>query len=112
MKFVLAMALRETRAYWKRLLFYFICVMIGVAAIITLRSAIRNFYQVMAGDARTILTADIAIDSNRPWSRGTLAAIDVFAKSPPVVARTETIEAPTMLRPSDPKHEGAIMVDL
>ena len=66
MKFVLTMAWRETRAYWKRLLFYFICVVIGVAAIITLRSAIRNFYQVMAGDARTILTADIAIDSNRP----------------------------------------------
>ncbi len=112
MKFVLTMALRETRAYWKRLLFYFICVVIGVAAIITLRSAIRNFYQVMAGDARTILTADIAIDSNRPWSPGTLAAIDVFAKSPPVVDRTETIEAPTMLRPADPKHQGAIMVDL
>src|SRR5262245_25707749 len=112
MKFVLAMALRETRAYWKRLLFYFICVVIGVAAIITLRSAIRNFYQVMAGDARTILTADIAIDSNRPWTKGQLAAIDVFAKLKPVVARTETIEAPTMLRPADPKHEGAIMVDL
>lgn len=112
MKFVLTMALRETRAYWKRLLFYFICVVIGVAAIITLRSAIRNFYQVMAGDARTILTADIAIDSSRPWTKGALAAIDVFAKSPPVVDRTETIEAPTMLRPADPKHEGAIMVDL
>ena len=112
MKFVLAMALRETRAYWKRLLFYFICVVIGVAAIITLRSAIRNFYQVMAGDARTILTADIAIDSNRPWTRGQLAAIDVFAKLSPVVDRAETIEAPTMLRPADPKHEGAIMVDL
>ena len=35
MKFVLSMALRETRASWKRLLFFFICIAIGVAAALT-----------------------------------------------------------------------------
>ena len=112
MKFVLLMAWRETRAYWKRLLFYFICVAIGVASIITLRSAIRNVYEVMAGDAREILGADIAIYSNRPWQKVVLDRIDRIAKPPSVLDRTETIEAPTMLRPADQKHEGAMMVDL
>ncbi len=34
MSFVLRMALRETRAAWKRLLFFFICLAIGVGAIV------------------------------------------------------------------------------
>ena len=112
MKFVLAMAWRETRTYWKRLVFYFLCVAIGVASIVTLRSAIRNFYEVMAGDARMILAADVAIDSNRPWPVGSLDVINQITKPPVVLNRTETIEAPTMLRPADPKRDGAIMVDL
>jgi putative ABC transport system permease protein len=32
--FVLRMALRETRAAWKRLLFFFLCLAIGVGAIV------------------------------------------------------------------------------
>ncbi len=40
--FVLRMALRETRAAWKRLLFFFICLAIGVGAIVALRSVIGS----------------------------------------------------------------------
>ena len=42
MTFVLRMALRETRASWRRLLFFFICIAVGVAAIVTLRSVIQS----------------------------------------------------------------------
>ena len=34
MTFVLRMALREMRASWRRLLFFFICLAIGVGAIL------------------------------------------------------------------------------
>ena len=40
MKFVLAMAVRETRASWRRLLFFFICIAVGVAATITTLAAL------------------------------------------------------------------------
>ncbi len=40
MTFVLLMALREIRASWRRLLFFFVCVAIGVGAIVALRSMI------------------------------------------------------------------------
>lgn len=112
MIFVLRMALRETRAGWKRLLFYFVCVAIGVGSIVLLRSAIRNFYDVMAADARTLMTADLQIDSSRPFSDEALRVIDRLAVPPTVTGKTQTIEANTMLRPADSAKEGALMVDL
>jgi len=42
MTFILRMAVRETRAAWRRLLFFFLCIAIGVGAIAALRSAIQN----------------------------------------------------------------------
>src|SRR6185369_11287984 len=62
-------------------------------------------------EARNLLTADVQIDSNRPWTPETLAAIDRISQ-PLAEARTETIESPTMLRPADASHEGAMMVEL
>ena len=37
MSFVVRMALREIRASWHRLLFFFICIAIGVMAIVVIR---------------------------------------------------------------------------
>ena len=42
MTFVVRMALREIRASWQRLLFFFICIAVGVAAIVTIRSVIQS----------------------------------------------------------------------
>lgn len=112
MKFVIRMALRETRASWRRLLFYFICVAMGVGSIVLLRSAIRNFYEVMASDARTILMADLLIDSSRPWPPDVMRTINRLAVPPIITGKLETVEAATMLRPADSSKEGALMVDL
>ena len=46
------MAAREMRASWKRLLFFFICIAIGVAAIVALRSVIQNVRDVFTREAR------------------------------------------------------------
>ena len=42
MSLIARMALRELRASWRRLLFFFICIAIGVAAIVALRSVIQS----------------------------------------------------------------------
>ena len=42
MTFVIRMALREIRASWQRLLFFFICIAIGVGSIVALRSVIQS----------------------------------------------------------------------
>ena len=111
MRFILQMARRELRASWRRLLFFFACIAIGVGAIVAGRSMLQNAGLAIASEARSLLTADVQIDSNRAWTPETLAAIERISQ-PLVEATTETIESPTMLRPADSAHEGAMMVEL
>jgi putative ABC transport system permease protein len=112
MKFVLRMAGREIRASWRRLLLFFICIAIGVGSIVALRSMIQNVSRAVTGEARVLLTADVQIDSNRPWSTEALAAIDRVAVPPFVEGRVETVEANTMIRPANSDREGAMMIEL
>src|SRR5262249_58444463 len=95
------MARRELRSSWRRLLFFFLCIAIGVGSIVAGRSMLQNANIAIAGEARTILTADVQVDTNRPWTPEALGAIDRIA-TPLASARTETIESTTMLRPADP----------
>ena len=105
------MARRELRSAWKRLLFFFICIAIGVGSIVALRSIIRNFHDVMASDARAILGADVQISSGRPWNPETLATIDRVSK-PLGAVRAETIESATMMRPVNESNQRALLVEL
>ena len=53
------MAMREMRASWRRLLFFFLCLSIGVGAIVAIRSVIQSVRQVFAGEARALISADV-----------------------------------------------------
>jgi len=110
--FIFNMARRELRASWKRLLFFFLCVGVGVGSIVALRSMIQNLNRAVAGEARALMTADVQVDSTREWPADALARMDAVAQPPLVEARTETVESPTMLRPADEAREGALMVEL
>ena len=52
MTFIIRMALREIRSSWQRLLFFFICIAVGVAAIIALRSVIQSVRTGMSQEAQ------------------------------------------------------------
>ena len=52
MSFVLRMAARELRASWRRLLFFFICVAVGVGAIVALRSIVQSVRAGLTREAR------------------------------------------------------------
>jgi putative ABC transport system permease protein len=110
-KFIFQLARRELRASWRRLLFFFACIAIGVGAIVAGRSMLQNASTAIASEARNLLTADVQVDSNRPWTPEQLEAIDRITK-PLADARTETIESPTMIRPADASREGAMMIEL
>ncbi len=112
MKFILRMARREIRSSWRRLLFFFLCIGIGVGAIVALRSTVQNVNRTVAGEARQLMTADVQLDSTRPWRPEALEIIERVAISPAVSARTETIEANTMARPADAGNAAAMMVEL
>ena len=113
MTFVLRMALRETRASWKRLLFFFACLALGVAAIVTLRSVIESVRIVMTGEARTLIGGDILITTSRPWAEGDQAALSArLAAEAAVRKRTDAIETATMARPADERKAVARMVEI
>jgi putative ABC transport system permease protein len=112
MRFILRMARREIRSSWRRLLFFFLCIGLGVGSIVALRSMIQNVNRSVAGEARQLLTADVQVDSTRPWKPETLAVIERIARPPLVEARVETIEANTMARSVDASREGSMMIEL
>src|SRR5207249_6151537 len=100
MMFVVRMAVRETRASWKRSLFFFICIAVGVAAIVALRSVIQSVREVIGGEARSLIAADVLIATTRDWSPEARQTIDKRLTEAGATARTETIETPTMVRPA------------
>jgi len=110
-RFILQMARRELRASWRRLLFFFACIAVGVGAIAAGRSMLQNAHSAMANEARNLLTADVQLDSGRPWEPEALNLIDRVTQ-PVALSRTETIESPTMARPADAGQEGAMMIEL
>ncbi len=112
MTFVLRMVGRELRASWRRLAFFFICVAVGVSAIVALRSVIQQVGVAMAGETRALLAADVEIESEQPWSEAALATIESVLGAEPGLSRTRSIETPTMVRPADESKAVARVVEL
>ncbi len=77
MTFVMRMALREIRASWQRLLFFFVCIAIGVGSIVALRSVIQSVARRRSRAKRArMLASDVPVTGNRavePKVRETLA---------------------------------------
>lgn len=105
------MAARELRASWRRLAFFFVCISIGVAAIVALRSIIQNVRAVFAGEARTLIAADAVISTNRPPDREVIAKIErrLQASNASVL---RSVEVATMVRPADRPQGATRMAEL
>src|SRR5215203_2611487 len=112
MRFVLMTALRETRSAWKRLIFFFVCIAIGVGAIVALRSIIQSVRDVLSTEARSLMAADIFISTDRPWQPGTPERIASRVDRIPNASRIDSIEMVTMARPSDERADITKVVEL
>lgn len=99
MTFVLNMAARELRASWKRLVFFFVCVAVGVGAIVALRSVIQSIRVGLTREARSLIAADVLVQTGRPWNVQVRERLDRQLAHDPVLARSESIETATMVRP-------------
>src|SRR5260221_7179340 len=100
MTFVVRMAVRETRASWKRLLFFFVCIAVGVGAIVALRSVIQSVRGVIGREARALIAADVVIETTRDWSPAARETLDRRLAEAVAGAGTETDETPTLGRPA------------
>ena len=61
MKFIFNLTRREIRSSWRRLLFFFLCIAVGVGSVVALRSLIQNLTKAVGTDARALMTGDIDI---------------------------------------------------
>src|SRR4249920_61054 len=91
--FPLRMAWRETRASWARLLFFFLCVSIGVAAIVALRSVMQHVRETLTREARFLVGGDVVLQTSKAWTDAQRGQIETATGAPAV---SEVIETQTM----------------
>ena len=111
MMFVTRMIARELRSSWRRLLFFFICIAIGVGAIVALRSVIQSVRQTFAGEARSLITADAIITSNQVMKPELAATIDERLAAAGATSM-RSVEIATMVRAANVAEARTRMVEL
>jgi putative ABC transport system permease protein len=112
-RFIFNLTRREIRSSWRRLLFFFICIALGVGSVVALRSLIQNVTRAVGTDARLLMTADVEISSTNPFTPADIEKIEsVVNKSGLIEARNEAITTALMARPADPTNEAVDFVEL
>ena len=110
--FVLRMAVREIRSSWQRLLFFFVCIAVGVASIVALRSVIQSVGGALSNQAREMLGADMVLSSDRVFGPGVREHLATALGDRRVTAATEATELMTMARPGTAGSTTTRMVEL
>jgi putative ABC transport system permease protein len=96
------MAWREVRASWLRLLFFFVCIAIGVASIVAIRSVIQSVGLVLTSEARALLAADMMVRSNSPFTPSVLERLAREQQAGRITGQSEAVEIDTMVRTEAP----------
>ncbi|HXH69652.1 MAG TPA: FtsX-like permease family protein, partial [Pyrinomonadaceae bacterium] len=113
MKFIFNLTRREIRSSWRRLLFFFLCIAIGVGSIVALRSLIQNLSQSVGGDARALMTADFEISSTNDFTPTEIEKIEaVIGKSNIIEVRTESMTTSAMAKPVEASNQNFRIVEL
>src|SRR6186713_1354656 len=113
MRFIFNLTRREIRSSWRRLLFFFLCIALGVGSVVALRSLIQNLTRVVGNDARALMTADVEVSSTNDFSPADITTIEeVVRRFPTVEARNETISAAVMARPATAANENLGFIEL
>ena len=113
MKFIFSLTRREIRSSWRRLLFFFLCIALGVGSVVALRSLIQNLTRAVGTDARALMTADLEVSSTNDFAPQEIEKIDAVINASGIVeARNEAITTALMTRPSDPVNQTVDFVEL
>jgi putative ABC transport system permease protein len=113
MRFILSLTRREIRSSWRRLLFFFLCIALGVGSVVALRSLIQNLTRAVGTDARALMTADVEVSNTNDFTPAEIEKIETSVKASGIVeARNEAITTALMARPSDPANQSVDFVEL
>lgn len=113
MRFIFNLTRREIRSSWRRLLFFFLCIALGVGSVVALRSLIQNLTRAVGTDARALMTADVDISSTNDFTPTEISKIEAaVAESGIADGRNEAITTSSMARPSDASNTSVKLVEL
>jgi len=112
MRFVAAMAWREIRSSWRRLLMFFLSIALGVGAMVSLRSFTRVFADSLADNSRLLLSADVRVEPVDAWTPGHVAVLERRSTDPRVLAQTRVFETETLVRAAGRPDTAPVMVVL
>ena len=93
---------RESRGAHGRLLFFVVCLAVGVAAVVAVAGLSSSLDRTIRGEARQLLAADIAVDSRRPLPQALADALSAI----PGVQRADLTEMVTVVA-APPRGEAA-----
>lgn len=113
MNFILNLTRREIRSSWRRLMFFFLCIALGVGSVVALRSLIQNLTRAVGTDARALLTADLEVSSTNDFTPAEIEKIEsVISGYRSIDGRSEAVTAAVMARSSDPANNAVKFVEL
>ena len=89
LRWVLAMAWRDSRGHRRKLFLFTLCVIFGVGALVAIESFRHNLEQTIDDQAQLLLGADLSFRSQRPFSRkmGSRPARFDFARWPTLLTK-------------------------
>ncbi|MEK6769992.1 MAG: FtsX-like permease family protein [Gemmatimonadota bacterium] len=108
LRFVLALAWRESRASRRRLLLFASAISLGVGALVAIGSFTANLERGVRSQARELLGADLELGSSRPFSRNLEAVLDSVTRAGARVARRSSFSSMAYVR----RTEGIRLVDV
>jgi putative ABC transport system permease protein len=111
-RFVVLMAWREVRASWRRLILFFLCIALGVGAMVSLRSFTKVFASSVARDSRMLLSGDVRVESVEPWSAEQIEVLTRHGAAPQVEGQARIIETQTIVRAESVPDARPLMVEL
>ncbi len=109
MRFALRLAAREARSSWRRLLFFFLSLTLGVGTMVTVRSLVESVRGALSREARGLLAADLLVATSRPWDEALRARLEAALARHGARARSETLLTGTM---ASPARQGAAVARL
>lgn len=113
MNFIFNLTWREIRSSWRRLLFFFLCIAIGVGSVVALRSLIQNLSRAVGGDARALMTADFELSSTNDFSPTDISKIEVVVDNSNIIEdRNEVVTTSAMAKPVDSSNQNFSFVEL
>lgn len=96
------LAWRETRSSWSRFLFLFLCMALGVGAIVAVDLFATAVEQSILGDARALQGGDVEVSSRRPFNEDTQALIETLPSRGFSLSHVTEMAGMASMAPSSP----------